>query len=156
VEESRHGGRGEVGRTCTPDVDRGGKWRECVWERREVGWPTGAGARVRGPEVQAGKRRFTAVLVTREEGETTWKRAHLVEEGVRRAGAGMRDGRDWTVSNSAGSVDAWVATSAGLKLIISSAEIPRARVCGRKMAPASRVGELPLVGAGASAGDECG
>ena len=156
MEKGRRGGRGEVGRACTPGDNGGGKWRECVWERREVGWPPGAGARVRGPEVQAGKRRFTAVLVTRDEGETTWKRARLVEEGVRRAGAGMRDGRDGTVSDSAGSVDAWVAPSAGLKLIMASAEIPRARVCGRKMAQASRVGELPLVGAGAKAGDRCG
>jgi hypothetical protein len=156
VEERRRGGRGEVERTCTPGVDGGGKWREFVWERREVGWPPGAGARVRGQEVQAGKRRFTTVLVMREEGERTWKRARVAEEGVRRAGAGMRDGRDGTVSDSAGSVDAWVAGSTGLKLIMAPAEIPRARVCGQKRAPASHVGELPLVGAGAKAGDRCG
>jgi hypothetical protein len=119
-----------------PGVGRGGKWRECVWERREVGWPPGAGSQVWGPEVQVGKRRFTAALVTRAEGERTWKRECVVEEGVRRAGAGMRDGRDGTVSDSAGSVDAWVTGSTGLKLIIASAKIPRARVRRLKMAPA--------------------
>ncbi len=75
MEKGRRGGRDEVGRACTPGDNGGGMWRECVWERRDVGWPPGAGARVKGPAVQAGKRRFTAVLVTRAKGERTWKRA---------------------------------------------------------------------------------
>ena len=75
MEKGRRGGRGEVGGACTPGDNGGGKWRECGWERHEVGWPPGAGARVRGPAVQAGKRRFTTVLVTRAKGERTWKRA---------------------------------------------------------------------------------
>jgi hypothetical protein len=69
VEERRHGGRGEVGRTCTPGVGRGGKWRECVWERRKVGWPSGAGARVRGPEVQAVDRPFIVLAETKPRGK---------------------------------------------------------------------------------------
>jgi hypothetical protein len=79
-----------------------------------------------------------------------------MEAGVREAAwAGMRDGRDGTMSNSAWSVDAWVTGNTGLKLITASAKTPCARARGQKMAPESRVCELPLVGAGANDGDGC-